>query len=287
MKIIHSFWSKPILNNLEKLNNIKLFYELSLDCLKRTYKDVELHTDSFGASLLKDLNYDKVHLSFDDDYMQNLDPLFWASSKIFALKTYEEPVIHFDADFFIFRPEKFQFQEQNFDVIVQSKEISWESNYKNQSKYFKSIMKLPYGDFQYNFAYNCGILGFKNIDFKNHYVHKHFEMVNYAVNYQLIKSLELAEMLLMGQTPFSTFFEQVLLTKLAQDFNLHVKEFVPVIFFDKKTMISSNYLDYFFHAMGNNKWKSEFITAIKKTLETNRINYKSDNIKILINYNRS
>ena len=286
MKVIQSFWTKPIKDDPEKLQANKILYTLSLQTLKNTFQEVELITDSLGKEILKDLNYDKVSLHLDDNYFQELDPLFWSAAKILPLEKYNEPTIHFDGDFFIFMPEKFNTINRAFDVIVQSRENSWENNYKKQLVIFKNILKsdiMYYRDYYYNFCYNCGILGFKNLEFKSLYIERYKNLLNECS--KNVEALKIAQNLHFGFTNTNCFLEQVILTQTAQNKNIYVKEFIKKSDFLDNTMISPNFRNVFFHGMGTNKFNPKFIKAVEKVININKTSYKPENIRYLINFN--
>lgn len=287
MKVIQSFWTKPIKDDPEKIQANKILYTLSLQTLKNTFQEVELITDSLGKEILKDLNYDKVSLHLDDNYFQELDPLFWSAAKILPLEKYNEPTIHFDGDFFIFMPEKFNTINQTFDVIVQSRENAWESNYKKQLVIFKNILKsdiMYYTDYYYNFSYNCGILGFKNLQFRSLYIEKYKNILNESL--KNVEALKIAQKLHFGFTNVNCFLEQVVLTQTAQNKNIYVKEFIQKSDFLHKPMICPNFKNVFFHAIGTNKFDPKFIKAVEKVININKTSYKPENIRYLINFNR-
>ena len=102
MKIIQTYWTKPMFHTSEELyNRIKggwpaMHYALSAmaySCLsiKKYYPDIELVTDSFGMELLidvLDLPYKNVNLALDKfDVNLNL----WALAKVYSYSLQEEP----------------------------------------------------------------------------------------------------------------------------------------------------------------------------------------------------
>ena len=80
--------------------------------------------------------------------------------------------------------------------------------------------------------------------------------------------------------------EQVILTQTAQNKNIHVKEFIQKSDFLDNAMISPNFRNIFFHAIGTNKFNPKFIKAVEKVTNINKTSYKPENIRYLINFNR-
>lgn len=113
MKIVQSFWSKPMLMNDNSdaifrsnggwTDRIYFYMSWALSCLKfkEIYNEIELVTDINGKHLLYDileLPYTNVVTKLDDlnDYNHNL----WALGKLYAYKLQQEPFIHVDSDVF-------------------------------------------------------------------------------------------------------------------------------------------------------------------------------------------
>lgn len=109
MKIVQSFWSKPLVrrNRLSAAGwpdkrSFLLGCALSALLLKRHYEHVELVTDAFGHELLvkkMGLPYEapRVVLNALDGYC----PSLWAIGKIFAYALQRERFVHVDFDFFM------------------------------------------------------------------------------------------------------------------------------------------------------------------------------------------
>jgi len=116
MKIVQTFWSRPIVDRmstsynggwLEKKYN---YMSLSLSCLllKRLYGQVELVTDDEGKHILIDvlrLPYStiKVELNKLSGYNNNLT----CAAKFYTYSIQKEPFIHVDGDFFLYeKPDR-------------------------------------------------------------------------------------------------------------------------------------------------------------------------------------
>ena len=134
MKIVQSFWTKPILRNQNsnsadrlrggwKNNTVHLMsWALSCHQLRKFYSEVELVTDKLGEELLirnLKLPYTsvKVELNRLDDFGSDL----WALGKIFSYGIQTKPFIHVDSDVFIWAklPNEIESSNllcQNFDL---------------------------------------------------------------------------------------------------------------------------------------------------------------------------
>jgi len=171
MKFIQSLWTKPLIGDKAKLDQNILHYKVSSFLLKKYFPEIklELITDTLGLDLLGKGHYDEVKLYFNDKIIDNINPVFRTVPKLFALLKYDENIIHFDGDFFL--NSKDCIDNFDFDVIVQNKEAEtlFKLVYSEVPLVFAMIQeKIP----TENYAYNCGVLGFKNINFKNFYLKK-------------------------------------------------------------------------------------------------------------------
>jgi len=172
MKFIQSLWTKPLVGDRAKLDQNVLHYKVSSLLLKKYFPEIklELVTDTLGLDLLgKCHHYDEIKLYFNDKIIDNINPVFRTVPKLFALLKYNEDIIHFDGDFFL--NSKDYIENFDSDVIVQNKEVEtlFDLVYSEVPLVFAMIQeKIP----TENYAYNCGILGFKNINFKNFYLKK-------------------------------------------------------------------------------------------------------------------
>jgi len=116
MRIIQSFWSKPLRVSEDPSRAAKMnfgwpvrkynYFSLALSCLQLAsyYPDLELVTDDFGENLLihkLQLPYKSVRSELNklDDYHSGL----WALGKIYSYSIQDGPFLHVDSDLFIFR----------------------------------------------------------------------------------------------------------------------------------------------------------------------------------------
>lgn len=209
-KCIYSFWSKPSLNENNEFSKYCGFqkketfaYSAYLGVLlnKQNFEEVNLYTDQKGADLLINelqLPFDNVFIILDE--LENMNAKFWALGKLKAVSLQEDPFIHLDFDAFLFKPLPESFLTA--DHFFQCKEISYPwyqyglDIVKNSE--FKDFLGLDE-----NVAYNCGIMGFNNLDiipewysnalkFVDFFENVHFDMPNIIFEqhqiYQLLKN---------------------------------------------------------------------------------------------------
>ena len=141
--------------------------------MKRIFGRVELVTDSEGAKLLENLGYDEIHL--DLDHLRDTHPRYWSAGKILALRRYDVPVTHVDGDVFFLKEEIKSSFDSQYDAIVQMKEVG--SHYDKTYRHLIEQMKPALFNWEldtYSFAYNCGVMGFKNVEFMQDFVEEYF-----------------------------------------------------------------------------------------------------------------
>jgi hypothetical protein len=172
MKIVQSFWTKPVVNSYDKLDGgwpDKKYHFISwaLSCLllKEHYQDVELYTDDFGKYLLIDrlgIPYTKVHTSLN--YLDKYDTGLWMIGKIYTYSLQHDPFIHVDSDIFLW--ERFGEGLETAPLLAQDIERSYETylsyivdaeghfRYVPDSFRSESRRMRPYAS-----CYNTGIAG--------------------------------------------------------------------------------------------------------------------------------
>jgi len=309
MKFIQSLWTNPLIHDQATIERNILYYKVSSFLLKKYFPEIklELVTDSLGAELLKEAVYDKIELYFDNKIIQDINPVFKTVPKLFALLKYDEDIIHFDGDFF---PNSRDFMENfNFDVIAQNKEaeILFELVYSEAGLVYSIIHeKVPIE----NYAYNCGVLGFKNINFKNFYLKKaislfykisnKFNFINENLKHAQLSNRVIDQKRLQrsfeADTPSHRYLcciiEQYSLAVAAAEKNIYVKEIIGLkdalrlrqIAFDNKK---------FLHPCGQAKDIPSFIKCLKLFYENIENNYKAgicdffmNNTEFINNYNK-
>lgn len=262
MKTIHSFWSKPFLNNrwgvTDQYRKNIFTYALSALYAKRLFGNISLVCDDKGAELLECIGYDSIDTSMND--LEAINPKFWAYGKIKSLSLYNEPVLHIDGDVLLRYGSLKKIFDSNWDVIVQMKEVGehFSGTYSEMLPVVSKVVGFDYG--LYNFVYNCGIIGFKDIDFKNKYCETFFNTIE--------KCNEKLEVLnkLDGKFEVNCALEQSLLTYMAENHNKYVKEILPL---SDMTTVGleglANKIGYA-HLWGKSKYDEYWIKRVKNRL---------------------
>jgi hypothetical protein len=260
---IHSFWSKPLLDNRwdEEGSFEKSLYlmALSLKTMKTVFDRVELVTDIKGAELLKHLDYDTIHLDLED--LNDIPSRYWSVGKVYSLKRYNEPVCHVDGDVFFLDSNIKSLFDDNYDGIVQMKEIGnhYHDTYNDLiMKMSPALCDIDLG--VYNFAYNCGVMGFKNMYFMKDFISTYFMILESCrKNQKIIDRIG-------GEYEINVVIEQSLLTHVAQNNNMYVKELLPI---NKQTdpglQPYSESLGYV-HLWGKSKYQKYWQDRVKKRL---------------------
>jgi hypothetical protein len=178
MRIVHSFWSKPMLDDegiyLSNLSyggwvNKQMFYYtyvLSALLVNKHYQGkTTLVTDKFGKKLLIDmlkLPYDEVIVELD--YLNNYPKQFWALGKIYTYSLFNEPFIHLDYDFLLSKPFNSEFENADLVAYMDENDRNRQIHYKKCIDQYFVNYTIPQSVEYYirnhqNIAYNAGVLG--------------------------------------------------------------------------------------------------------------------------------
>jgi len=224
MKIIQTFWSKPMLKSestlIENRSNggwLSLKYALLSMCyscltIQKYYPQIELYTDDFGINLFRDLlclpysNYHNTHSNMQID--ENL----WAFAKIKTYSMQTEPFLHIDNDIFVW--DSIFDQVLTSPLVCQNKETITENigyDYlravdliHNKFSYYPDL----FSEKSYAYAANMGVFGGNDIGFIREYCTQVFE------SEQLMRPDLLNNKTFIGQ--FNIVFEQLFLTELSR-----------------------------------------------------------------------
>jgi hypothetical protein len=290
MKIIHSFWSKPLykknnFNNWDRANGGWFsrrynFYSWALSCLtfRKYYDHIELYTDSIGEDILVrqlELPYTKVHNILDqiEPYHHDL----WAIGKIYTYKQQKEPFLHVDGDVFIWK----KFDETLFrsNLIVQNLEGAF-SYYQETYKEIKdNFLHIPiciqnnHESPQLLKGVNAGIFGGSDINFISHYATTAIDLIT--------KNIKTLENINIGL--FNNFYEQCLFRVLADQNNKTITPLFKNVNerFDNLcefTGIPSNL--HYIHTIGDYKKRQEThdMLAFRLELEFPEYYYRINNL---------
>ncbi len=225
MKIVQSFWSKPLLEH--KADNGCLggwctdsfFYmSIALSCLtlRNFYDQVELYTDEVGYDLLikkLKLPYTKVHVVLDR--INNYPKELWAIGKIITYGLQDQSFIHVDNDVFLWK--KFPKRIEKAQLIGQHEEINYGFNKNVIDDVKQKAIYLPHEisdlDGFYNET-NAGIIGGNDYVFFHDFSRKAIDFIDR--NRNAIGSFHIPE-------TFNTVFEQYLFSCMCKTYKRNVE----------------------------------------------------------------
>lgn len=271
MKIIQSFWSKPVLNSSQNISQNRYnggwkdyrycLLSMAYSCLTihKYYPHIELYTDSFGVELFKDvlkLPYNKFYTNLDD--INNIDQTLWAYAKIMTYSLQKEPFLHVDNDIFIW--SAFSEKLLQSDVVCQSLEVIEklsQTDYQIAVDYIKhNIKSAPEIIVNSNCesAANMGIFGGCNIDFIQQYCKASKVFFSNTYN-EMVRSGNL-----IGK--FNVVFEQLMLTEMANTHNQEISYLISKNDIDEivkySTIETAQFEKKYTHCLGSLK-KSIYI----------------------------
>lgn len=257
MKIIQSFWPKPFISRCHygiensNINDILKknidYYNLSARIFKNIGYNIEIFTDEQGAELFKNNNEGQViRKDLEKINGDKYSPNLWSFSKLYSLylaaEDYNNKIIHVDNDIFFKDIEYIKNKiMSNWEILVQSKEdgVFFNRYYKRSIEGFCDIFKLDLYQrldlTTYNYAYNCGFLGFKNreyiIDFYTKYKN-FYDIVNQdkigLEKYLYLKNMFAPIHFLDGiKININCILEQSQIVNFCNNRNLYVQEILP------------------------------------------------------------
>ena len=208
MSLIQSFWSKPAIENRWNIKNQleSNLWIMALSCVYAKKNNIPLimHTDDFGKELLSYLPYTEIRLTLNQ-IPENTPAGQWAISKMYAQRASNLGDIHIDNDVFIKKRSLYEMMANKpYDAIVQSLEKTDGPLYVEAKKIIEPLTNQKVMDFQTPYAFNCGIIGFKNQQLKDRYLNDYFKFYqelnsNPELNNWLLTEKELTAELLIEQ----------------------------------------------------------------------------------------
>jgi hypothetical protein len=230
MKIVQSFWSKPMTNGTGRLVNAggwfnkRLFLYgsvLSALLLERHYpRQTVFITDRFGHDLFVNklnLNFGEVIVELDE--LNDLNKTLWAAGKLYSYARMQEHFIHFDQDFFLPRP--LSDEALNAPLVAYTSEFSQPKQANiyipNIASFVHTIPVLSdrikdFCNYQPKMAYNAGIIGGYQTGIFQELWNVCLEVI--SNNNKILKQIDCHF--------FNVVLEQFLFTCLARDNNLPV-----------------------------------------------------------------
>lgn len=276
MKIIHSFWSKSYFHGRwgqeSKIHMDLYSFALSYHYAKSLYKNISLVTDLKGLSLFSCIPYDDIVTDLEN--INHINPGFWTAGKIRACEMQTKPFIHIDGDVFLMEKKIRKILSDKWDVAVQMREIGQHYNdtYPQAIRKLQEVYPWAEGLGIFNYAYNNGILGFRNMGFRDKYVYEYFD---------LLYMLEICHVQFPPKADPNIVVEQSLLTRLSSYHNVHVKELITLNDMEKEGLFEYAEKIGFVHLWGNSKYQDYWHEKVKAKLkEVNPKLYKAVTNKI-------
>lgn len=191
MALVHSLWTKPMLNkergvSLKKhLQTTIWCHALSVAYAKRSGEPIVLYTDELGRKLLSYLPYRQI---YDINIPKETPSELWAAGKFFALKQMRLGDIHIDGDVFLKKLSLIRLLNKSLsenDLIVQNIEDTvgseWYSECRSIAKHF-DLHPIYNCTNAFSHAYNCGVVGLNSQDLKDKYLESYFSSLHQVQN---------------------------------------------------------------------------------------------------------
>ena len=259
MKIIQSFWSRPLIYRGTKNTGWPSFefylmsWCLSALLLKKHYGKIELYTDDLGKELLINLlglPYSRVDCSLNE--LDKYNPRYWALGKVYTYGIQDKPFLHLDNDVFLFK----KFDDYFFDYELIAQNIDF--NIPIYSKCLKELEQnnivLPSFcrkvEIDSIYSANLGITGGHSIRFFEKLSNVCFGFIKN--NSEFMHTLDIESM--------AVIYEQLFFFQLAKQLN------IPINFFFNN--IDSGFQDFTsFSNYKKNNFYVHLISTYKKNLK--------------------
>jgi hypothetical protein len=259
MKFIHTFWSKPLYENLvngfdESLKNTLYDYGCSVSCIHKHNEKIVLYTDKRGAELLSILPYDDI-IIIDNDELQNISISFPAQMKFYALKNCDLGDILIDGDLFLWKPTSVQMITDStedivysffepYDYILNSPYIKIANKLLRELSKIEDEIKEPYHIPKFPdeyYYFNTSLMKINNQELKDKYVNDYFYYMEKTKNLDF------------NNLWFDLILEQMFLTQLVEHKNYSSKAIIDGFFVDPKA--DERAIDIGFTHLGASKTK--------------------------------
>lgn len=274
MLYIHSMWSTPTMKNSSDysylLKNFNM-YLLSVLLIKKHGHKINLYCDKHAYEMYSLIPYDNIHIvDFESD---GISKIFWIWAKIKAQMLVNEPYVHIDGDVLMFRDIiGNQLENGKYSAVVQSTENEKTIGDWFHKTYTSTINPYIKWKDKYNInwdkygltAYNCGVVGFSDMNLKNQYLNKVMEFLVDLSNDE--------EFNYDGNKYGGIFMltEQTLLYYILNENNIKPLEIIPL-----EEIIKCNYNWYhkipkkigYCHMLGSSKYKEGVINKIKDKIK--------------------
>ncbi len=279
MKIIQTYWSKPINDQNSKkdvfgrfaggwLSEKHHYISWALSCLKlkQFYDDVELYTDTKGKEILIDklkLPYSKVHVCLD--HFDYLPSSLWAIPKMYTYSLQDEPFLHVDGDVYIWEPFPVLFSDAY--LIAQHFEDNYHFYIDALDFVFAYAKQIPPSIKKFDWrtkgiqSVNAGILGGKDIGFIKEYCRQAFAFLRR--NEGIIHN--------ENASKINFVIEQYLFFRLAKSRKTEINFLLTSLSQDYSDLMQFHYIPYkqtFIHLVGSGKQNANACKMISFHLQS-------------------
>ena len=272
--VIQSLWTKPIMGQIDssagygsttssdkrkRMRDTLYLAALSLAYAHRSGYIVHMHTDSYGAKLLKNYGYDKL-LTTLDSIPESVPSELFAAGKFFSMRA-EGRVgkVHIDIDVFLKKQgviDKF-YEDKGVDVLCQQEE-----DYERFCFYDDKIRAMhaigyPAATYpEWRGCMNTGTIGFNNPSLAAEYFNNYFEALKIYTKkcFDEYRKKDKDACLL-----FDFILEQVNLSYMSRGYN--AVTLVPT----HNPNVVADAIGYQ-HLQGPNKWSEKSRQKIRTTL---------------------
>lgn len=263
--IVQSLWTKPIMqgdDHKEAVKHMKstlVLCALSLAYAHRSGYKVNMHTDTYGKTLLKDYGYDKL-LTTLDDIPETVPTELFAAGKFFAMRA-EGRVgfVHIDIDVFLKKAGVIDifYKNKSIDLLCQMEEDY--DMWCFHSDKIRAMKALGYPAATYpewHGSINTGTIGFNNPALAAEYINNYFEALKMYTKekFEAYKATDEKACLWLD-----FILEQVNLSFMSRGYN--VKKLVPMHAYNEV----ADDIGYQ-HLQGGNKWGDERQSKLKTIL---------------------
>lgn len=262
---VHSLWTKPMGNDLKKLEYNAYIYALSVAYLKRLGCSINLHTDSLGKKLLEGIGYDNIYLTAEE-IPEEINPKIFAYVKTIALNNEPLGTVYIDGDVFVKTPECLdRIFDHDCDCVVQSCEtyILWTQPARTFMTPFLSENLLSNGERLevMDYDYNTGVIGFFDEALKELYISNYQELAKKLSEYKYLSycgngyEFDCPDFVL----------EQQLIGQLTRNKKLRCVLPLDSMPYDKERNIVAKNIGYT-HLLGPTKYDEDVIEKVKERL---------------------
>ena len=257
--VIQSWWTKPCRGDRCVIRDMLYMMALSLAYAHRNGYRVRMHTDGFGAELLKDFGYDAL-LTTLDEIPGSVPTELFAAGTFFALRAEGTGKVHIDTDVFLKKPGVLDafYRNGNVDGICQMEEDMSLVDHSDKIQHMH-VMGYPATTRPgWHGSMNTGIVGFNNAELMRRYMGNYFDALKIytAERFAAYKRANGDANLY-----FDFVLEQIELSFLSLGYNVYT--LLPT----KNCSSVANKIGYQ-HLMGEMKWSEESKTKIGQLLRS-------------------